>query len=137
VVRPRRRRRVRCRFGTTFFKPAGVPKHNLEEVILSIDEIEAIRLSDYEGLYQADAAEGMGVSRQTLGNTLKSARKKIADALINGKSIKLGGGIVEYHSNLFSCQNCGKQFENDAFPIACPSCSCKDVIPTQNNEGEL
>lgn len=130
MVRPRRRRRVRGRFATTFFKPAGVPKHNLEEVILSIDEIEAIRLSDFEGLYQADAAEKMGVSRQTLGNILKSARKKIADALINGKCIKLEGGIVEYHRNLFACQNCGKQFENDKFPTACPDCSGKDIIPT-------
>ncbi len=64
----------------------------LDEEILGLDEMEAIRLADSEGLYQADAAEKMGVSRQTFGNILKTAHRKIAEALIKGKAIKLERG---------------------------------------------
>lgn len=72
-----------------FFKPQGVPMRMLDVVALKHDELEAIRLSDLEGLYQADAAERMGVSRQTFGNIIASARKKIADALVNTKAIQI------------------------------------------------
>ena len=61
----------------------------LEEVCLGIDELEAVRLSDLQEMYQADAAEKMEVSRQTFGNILKSVHAKIADALINGKAIRV------------------------------------------------
>lgn len=132
MARARRRRKVCGRFSTTFFKPAGVPKHDLEEVVLTIDEIEAIRLADYEGMYQADASEKMGISRQTLGNILKSARLKIADALIHGKSIKLEGGIVEFQKRMFACQSCGHKFENEDYPSECPDCSGTNVKPTED-----
>lgn len=59
----------------------------LEAVELAADELEAIRLTDLEGLYQEQAAEQMGVSRQTLGNILKRAHKKVAEALVQGKAI--------------------------------------------------
>jgi len=61
----------------------------LETVELAKDELEAIRLADLEGLYQEQAAEQMGVSRQTLGNILKRAHKKIAEALVHGRAIQL------------------------------------------------
>lgn len=61
----------------------------LESIELAADELEAVRLSDLEGLYQEQAAEQMGVSRQTLGNILKRAHKKIAEALIEGKALQL------------------------------------------------
>jgi len=77
-----------------YFKPAGIPKRELEEVILSLDEWEAIRLSDYEGLYQEDAAQKMNVSRQTFGLIIERARKKIADTIINGKSLAIHGGNI-------------------------------------------
>lgn len=61
----------------------------LQEVILKADEIEAIRLADYEQLYQEEAAQKMNVSRQTFGRIVESARRKIADALINGKALRI------------------------------------------------
>jgi len=78
----------------TSFKPRGIPSTELEEVTLSLDEFEAIRLADWEGLYQEDAAARMGVSRQTFGNIIAAAHKKIADFLIHGKHLLIEGGPV-------------------------------------------
>ena len=78
----------------TWFKPAGMPMRHLEEVVLTLDEIEAIRLADAEGLYQEQVAEQMKVSRPTVGRILASARQKVADALVNGKAIRIEGGTV-------------------------------------------
>lgn len=66
----------------------------LDEVCLGVDEMEAIRLADLEELYQTDAAEKMNVSRQTFGNIIREAHKKIADALVNGKALKIDGGPI-------------------------------------------
>lgn len=81
----------------------------LETVVLTIDEFEAIRLSNFEGLYQTDAAEKMNVSRQTFGRIVDCANKKIADALVNGKAIKIEGGQFEVRSKYFVCKRCGKK----------------------------
>ncbi len=87
---PRRvRRRIRGNFHHKCFKPCGIPNKKLEEVILSKDEIEAIRLADFERLYQEDAANEMEISRATFSRILSSARKKIATALILGKAIEI------------------------------------------------
>ena len=67
----------------------------LEEVNLTLDELEAIRLADLGELYQEDAAKKMNVSRQTFGNIINSAHKKIADALLNAKALKIEGGNIE------------------------------------------
>jgi predicted DNA-binding protein (UPF0251 family) len=74
---------------STYYKPRGIPMNFLEEVNLEMDEFEAIRLKHHEGLYQDQAAKKMEVSRQTFGRILDSAHKKIADALINGKAIRI------------------------------------------------
>ena len=67
----------------------------LEEVNLALDELEAIRLADFDGLYQEDAAKKMNISRQTFGNIINSAHKKIADVLLNAKALKIEGGVVK------------------------------------------
>jgi predicted DNA-binding protein (UPF0251 family) len=72
-----------------YYKPIGIPLRNLDEVVLQLDEFEAIRLADQEGIYQEDAAKKMRISRQTFGRIINEAHKKIADALINGKAIKI------------------------------------------------
>ena len=77
---------------TTFFKPVGIDHDEKNTVFLSLEELEAVRLVDLEGLLQEEAAVEMGVSRKTLWNDLKSARKKIVTALINGYAIKIEGG---------------------------------------------
>jgi len=92
MPRPVAPRKIESRPDVTWFKPAGIPMKQLEEVVLTLDEVEAIRLADAEGLYQEQVAEQMNVSRQTIGRILASARKKIAEALVQGKAIRLDGG---------------------------------------------
>lgn len=69
------------------FKPCGVRGQYLEKISLDEDEMEAIRLSDFEGLYQQECANKMGVSRTTFSRLIQNAHKKIADALLHGKAI--------------------------------------------------
>lgn len=90
--RPRMMRHVSLDLDVDYFKPAGIRKVDLETIILKVEEVEALRLVDLEGLEQEEAAEKMKVSRKTLWRELQSARSKVADALINGKAIKIEGG---------------------------------------------
>ena len=90
MARPVKCRRISCSPAARYFKPIGIPLRDLEEIVLGMDELEAMRLADLEGLYQVDAAEKMGVSRQTIGNILNSAHRKLADALLNGKALRIG-----------------------------------------------
>ena len=75
-------------------KPAGIPSRDLEEVLLGFDEAEALRLADLEGLYQEAAARRMGVSRPTFSRIVESARRKTADAILNGKALRIEGGEI-------------------------------------------
>ena len=93
MVRPRRMRFVRSRPGVIYYKPRGVPLSSLEEVILNLEEFEAVRLTDHKFLEQDDASRKMNVSRQTFGRVLQSARRKIGEALAQGKAIRLEGGV--------------------------------------------
>lgn len=77
---------------TAYFKPAGIPARLLEEVDLALDELEALRLADFDGLYQEQAAEQMKISRPTFSRVIKQARKKVADALIHGKALRIETG---------------------------------------------
>jgi len=95
MPRPCRCRRIRCNPDTNYFKPRGIPLDSLEEVSLALDELEAIRLADLKGLYQEDAAKKMKISRQTFGNIIERAHKKIADVLLNAKALKIEGGKVK------------------------------------------
>jgi len=88
-------RRVAFLPNVTYFKPAGIPLRLLDEVILSVEEAEAIRLKDLEGLAQKPSAEKMNISRPTFQRVLASARRKIADVLLNGKAIRIEGGNFE------------------------------------------
>ena len=89
MPRPKCRRRVSFRARANYFKPAGIPIKTLEEIALAPDELEALRLKDFLGLPQNEAAEKMQVSQPTFHRILLSARKKVAEALINGKAIKI------------------------------------------------
>ena len=77
-----------------YFKPAGVPACTLEQVTLTLDEVEALRLADLQGLYQEAAGKEMQVSRATFARIVEVARKKVADALIHGKALRLAGGTI-------------------------------------------
>jgi len=92
MVRPRLCRRIFSEPNVTYFKPRGVPMAYLEEAILNIDEFEAVRLKDLEGFEQEECAKKMNISQPTFHRLVSSARKKIADAIIHGKAIKIEGG---------------------------------------------
>jgi len=92
MPRPRLRRRVGFQPGINYFKPAGVPLMQLEEVVLGVDELEAVRLKDLEGMEQEEAAKKMAISQPTFHRLLLEARNKIAKALVEGKAIKVEGG---------------------------------------------
>jgi len=97
MPRPKKCRRVIEHTGVRYFKPHGIPMRFLETVSLTLDEMEAIRLADLEGMSQQEGAERMNVSRATFGRIVASARKKTADALYKGRAIKIEGGTIEYH----------------------------------------
>ncbi|MBD3361621.1 DUF134 domain-containing protein [Candidatus Woesearchaeota archaeon] len=92
MPRPRLLRRVRHVPDIVYFKPAGVRLAELDEVVLTFDELEAIRWCDLEQIDQVNAAKKMSISQSTLHRTLLSARKKLADAIVNGNAIRIEGG---------------------------------------------
>lgn len=89
MPRPCKRRKICLELKAVYFKPRGIPMDALDEVVLEVDELEAVRLADLEGMYQEDAAKKMNISRQTFGNIIARARAKIAEALIRGKALKI------------------------------------------------
>lgn len=89
MPRPCVRRRVRGRPNSSYFKPAGIRRLEIDEIILTLAEFESLRLIDFKEINQEKAAEMMQISQPTLSRILKSARKKIAEAIVQGKSIKI------------------------------------------------
>jgi len=134
VGRPVKWRRVASLPQVFHFKPAAVPLHMLEEVCLSIEEIEALRLKDLEGLEQEACAKEMNISRPTFQRILGSGRQKIADALVNGKAIKVEGGNFEMALRRFRC-NDGHEWDVPfetmvkAPPQLCPTCRTPSITP--------
>ena len=92
MPRPCKRRFVSEVPEISFFKPAGVRMRDLEEVVLTVEEFEALKLKDVEDLDQVSCAERMNISQPTFHRILNSARKKVADAIIYGKAIRIEGG---------------------------------------------
>ena len=91
MPRPCLRRRVRGRPNSSYFKPAGIRMIDLKESVLEMAEFEAIRLVDLNNASQEEAGKKMQISQSTLSRVLKGGRKKIADAVVNGKAIKVEG----------------------------------------------
>ncbi|MEW6745541.1 MAG: DUF134 domain-containing protein [Planctomycetota bacterium] len=88
-------RRIAGRPAAPVFKPIGVPVRELDEVVMTLDEFEALRLADLEGLYQEQAAERMAVSRPTFSRIIEAAHRKLADVLVHGKALRIEGGPVQ------------------------------------------
>ncbi len=101
MPRPRIPRRVWLEPNVTYFKPAGIRMIDLNQAVLTMDEFEAIRLKDYEGMSQTEAAKKMGISQPTFQRLYDSARKKIADAIVNGKAIRIEGGPFRFMGRRF------------------------------------
>jgi predicted DNA-binding protein (UPF0251 family) len=135
MPRPIKCRRVGFIPEITYFKPAGIPLYSLEEVNLTVEEVEAIRLKDIEGLEQEECAQKMNISRPTFHRVLESARKKVADALLNGKAIRIEGGNFEMAMRRFRCGTEGHEwdvpFEEMVAkpPETCPACQSPDIQP--------
>jgi len=112
--------------GVAHFKPRGIPMVDLEEVVLSLDEFEAIRLADLESLYQETAAERMKISRPTFGRILGSAHRKVAEALVQGKALKIEGGHYQVNeTRTFYCSDCEHRWQvpfATGRPAECPAC---------------
>ena len=106
MTRPKSPRLINSIPRVSWFKPAGVKLQFLDEIELSLDEVEALRLADFEGHYQELVAEKMNISRQTVGRILTRAHKKIAEALVQGKAIRLEGGQIRCEGDGFCCDKC-------------------------------
>ena len=127
MARPLKDRLVAFNPDVSYFKPRGIPLVELEEVILKVDECEAIRLADLMNLSHEAAGQQMGVSRATFGRIVQRARRCIADAVINGKAIRIEGGQYRLVSDLrvFFCKTCDNRWQEPLGtgpPQECPSC---------------
>ncbi|MDF2569378.1 MAG: hypothetical protein K0R55_982 [Sporomusa sp.] len=138
--RPHKERRVEKLPPITHYKPAGIPLRSIEEIVLTIEEMEAIRLADIELLEQADAAERMDVSRPTFHRIVNKAHQKIAAALWQGYALRVDGGNfrVAHHCRQdlrhFTCKTCGHKWDlphgngQRCIDLACPVCQSVAII---------
>ncbi|MDA8123659.1 MAG: DUF134 domain-containing protein [Deltaproteobacteria bacterium] len=126
MPRPKCCRQIGVMPGKSCFSPEGAKPSSCEEVLLSLDEYEAIRLADLEGLYQEQAAARMNISRQTFGRIIEAARRKVADVLVNGKVLRIEGGSVSIKAvDPVRCPRCRRAFRPDCskhHEMSCPHC---------------
>jgi predicted DNA-binding protein (UPF0251 family) len=132
MVRPQKDRMVAFNPEISYFKPRGIPMIDLAEVCLTVDQREAIRLSDLLGMSHEDAGRRMGVSRATFGRIIQKARNTVADALINGKAINVEGGNYQIvnHIRRFRCISCNFEWDEPfggGRPKSCPSCKKSEL----------
>ena len=136
MSRPPKCRRVNFIPDVTYFKPAGIPLRALAEVNISVEELEAIRLRDRENLDQEECAGKMNISRATFQRVLQSARKKLADALLTGKAIKIEGGNFAMAPLHFVCPNYHEwevpfEMAMKEAKQSCPTCNSPVIVPLQ------
>lgn len=140
-MRPLKERHVEQMPPVARFKPVGVPIFAVDEMVVSIEEMEAVRLADIEGLDQGPAAEKMGISRPTFHRILAKAHTKIAQFLWEGKSLRIEGGTYRMKTcpaglRKFSCTGCGHAWEippgqgGRGCEMVCPQCG-SDTLTRQ------
>ncbi len=123
MPRPKCCRQIGGMPGRTCFHPEGSASSPCGEVSLSLDEYEAIRLADLEGLYQEQAAIRMNVSRQTFGRIVETARRKVADVLVHGKTLRIEGGVVSTRgAPQVRCPRCHRALELSHGGLNEPTC---------------
>ena len=135
MPRPKQDRKISIPPLMQGFKPFGIPRRMLSSVSLLYDEYEAIRLLDYEGMNQDQAAVQMNVSRPTLTRIYEKARKTIAQALVEGKMIMIEGGNVQFDRAWYRCRRCYKLIgglENHVHCKDCNTFSDEELIPINN-----
>jgi predicted DNA-binding protein (UPF0251 family) len=129
MPRPKRKRNVTHPPMMEGFKPFGIPITDLEPVILFFEEYEVIRLLDYMGMTQLEAAKEMDVSRPTLTRIYEKARRSIAEAFVEGKAIFIEGG--DYHTDEFwyRCEACYKLLISEKEMFSCSYCKSNKIRP--------
>jgi len=117
------------------FVPLDKPGHCLEEVVLKVEELEAIRLKDLEKLNQEQCARSMNISRQTFQLIIDEARRKMAQALVEGKAISIRGGNYTINICRYRCLDCGFEFEipYEEENRCCPACSSENIQCIKHN----
>ena len=126
MPRPHRCRRVASEPTAFYFKPTGIPLHDLEELSLTLDEFEALRLADLEGFYQEAAAEQMGISRPTFSRLIAEARRKVAEFLVRGTALRIEGGTISMDkTNLETHPNQGRSPEEQRIGRPRRRCRCR------------
>ena len=137
MPRPKQDRKISIPPLMKGFKPFGIPRRMLNSVTLLYDEYEAVRLLDYEGMNQDQAAVQMNVSRPTLTRIYEKARKTIAQALVEGNMIVIEGGNVQFDRAWYRCRRCYKLIgglENHVHCKDCKTFSDDGLIPINNPE---
>ena len=112
------------------FKPQGVQRNELEPLSLELDEFEAIRLADYEGMDHNEAALEMDISRSTFTRLIENARRKMSRFLIEGRYLRIEGGNIHFHGNVIRCMDCNHMF-NIGFDTdirTCPACGSENLV---------
>lgn len=136
MPRPKKPRLISFQPGVTYFKPRAIPLSVLEEVDLTVDELEALRLADFQQLDQRLAAKKMEISQSTFQRILTQARKKTAGALVKGKAIRIEGGeykMTKQPARQLKCESCGNIWEapfgtgRRGIEMKCPECGSKIV----------
>jgi predicted DNA-binding protein (UPF0251 family) len=130
MARPHKQRFVGTPPKVSLFKPQGIPGPRLGLVVLSLDELEALRLADLEGDQHEHAAAKMNISRPTFGRILERAHKTVADALLHGKALQIEGGPVTIsRRGQVRCRRCRRAWEVPipaAAEFHCPRCPQED-----------
>lgn len=143
MPRPPKPRLVEFMPNVTYFKPAGVPLSVLDEVCLGVDELEALRLKDLEGLEQEDCAKRMNLAQSTFQRILVAAREKLTRAIVEGKAIRIEGGHYRLVTRRYVCAECGRRWEveetapgkdeaeagEEEAPRQCPVCGSPNIMP--------
>lgn len=129
MPRKKRNRRIQVPPVIKGMSVFGVRGRKSNEVVVRLEEYEAIRLLDYQGLTQEQAAVHMDVSRPTLTRIYEEARNKVATAFAEGRDIIFKGGDVYFEKNWYKCNSCHASFSNYSEKVTdCPVCSSKEVI---------
>ncbi|MFH0876352.1 MAG: DUF134 domain-containing protein [archaeon] len=140
MVRPKKYRFIGREPSVDYFKPRGIPLTELEEVNLSCEEYEALRLREIENYDQVKAAELMNISQPTFSRVFDSAIKKITDAIINGKALKIEGGVFKLVNRKFRCYSCNNEWEEvfgTGRPQKCPKCASTNFHRVNVETGEF
>ena len=124
-----RRRRIASPPRFSNFKPSGIRRTTLNQTVIALDEYEAFRLADYEGLDHLEASVQMDISRPTFSRLIEKARSKIAHAIIDGLELVIEGGNIDFSHGMHRCRDCGDEQIHAMNETVddCPECGSEDV----------